>query len=60
MKPELAKRAEEMIARLLSTPPKFFIIEKITRKADGSRLKRPVFKRDGKVYKTLKAAKENH
>ena len=37
---------------------KLFIIRKVTRKADGSPRKRPVFERDGKIYKTLTAARK--
>lgn len=37
--------------------PRVFIVRKITKLPNGQPRKRPVWKRDNKIYKTLKAAK---
>ena len=38
--------------------PKFYLIQKVTRFPDGSPRKRPVWQRDGTIFKTLKAARK--
>ena len=37
--------------------PKFYLIQKVTRFPDGLPRKRPVWQRDGTIFKTLKAAR---
>jgi hypothetical protein len=36
---------------------KLFVVQRITKYLDGTPRKRPIWKRDGKFYTTLKAAK---
>ena len=38
--------------------PRCFIVRKVTKFPNGQPRKRPVWERDNKIYKTLKAAKQ--
>lgn len=38
--------------------PRCFIVRKVTKFPNGQPRKRPVWQRDNKIYKTLKAAKQ--